>query len=223
MDPPSSLLSVRHPLIRLFHLGPVPNHLQPLSNLWIVIQLQLSIRILIDPRIEMRIHGAETTRQHALPTTLPQLSFQHVKGPVRLRFISCQSVLVLSGVVVPIPVQLAHHRPESADEKEFPFVKVNVVLFGWFGTAACAPGTQRIGFVVYAQQVMDHGAAFPGYDSGVGILESGHAAVLVDLEEVGAFDAVGCIAEFPEFDGVGELEGGENYGHLIRIGSRTVG
>ena len=89
MDSPSSFLSVRHPLIRLFHLWPVPNYLQPLLNLGVLIQLQLSICVLIDPRIEMRIHGAETARQHALPATLPQLSFQHVKGPVRLGFIPC--------------------------------------------------------------------------------------------------------------------------------------
>ena len=124
---------------------------------------------------------------------------------------------------MPIPVQLAHHRSEGADEKELPFVEVDVVLFGWLGTAACTPGTQRIGFVVHAQQVMDHGAAFPGYDTGVGILEGGHAAVFVDLEKVGAFDAVGCIAELPEFDGVGELEGGENYGYFVRVRSCTVG
>ena len=84
---PLGLLPLRHPLIRLLHRRHPPNHPQPLLNPRIAIELELRIRILIDPRIKMRIHGAETARQHALPTTLPQLSLQHVKRPVRLRFV----------------------------------------------------------------------------------------------------------------------------------------
>ena len=44
---------------------------------------------------------------------------------------------------------------------------------------------------------MDDGAAFPGYDARVQILKGGYSAVLVDRKEVGAFDAVGCVAKFP--------------------------
>ena len=65
--------------------------------------------------------------------------------------------------------------------------------------------------------------AFPGYDARVWVLKGWYAAVLVDLEKAGAFDAVGCIAEFPQFDGVGDVEGGENYGYFKRAGSCAVG
>lgn len=98
---------------------------------------------------------------------------------------------------MPIPVQLSHHGPEGTDEEEFPFVEVDVVLLGGFATGALTSGAQFVGFVVYAQEVVDDCSAFPGYDAGVGILEGWHAAVLVDLEKIVAFDAVWCIAELP--------------------------
>ena len=140
LNSPSSLLSLWHPLIRLFHRRHLPNHLQPLLNPGVLLQLQLSIRVLIDPWIELRIHGAKTTRQHALPTALAQLSFQYVIGPVRLRFVPCQCVIVSGGIVVPVPVQLPHHGAESTDEEELPFVEVDVVLFGWFAAGGFTSG-----------------------------------------------------------------------------------
>ena len=147
----------------------------------------------------MRIHGAKPTRQHALPTTLPELPFQHVKRPVRLRFVPRQRILVLGGVEVPVPHHLSHHGPQAADEEELPFVEVDVVLFArWFAAAGAFPArAQLVAFVVRAQQVVDDRAAFPGYDAAVGVLEGRHAPVLVDLQEAGAFDAVGRVTEFP--------------------------
>lgn len=98
---------------------------------------------------------------------------------------------------MPVPVQLSHHGPKAADEEELPFVEVDVVLFAWFAVGTFATWAQLIGFVVFAQQIMDDGAAFPGYDPSVGIFKGWYAAVLVDLEEVGAFDAVRRITELP--------------------------
>lgn len=136
-----------------------------------MIQLQPRIRILMNPRIEMRIHSAKpTARQHTLPTTLPQLPLQHVKGPVRLRFVPRRRILVFRSVVVPVPHQLPHHGPERAREEELPLVEIDVVLFRRFAAASttattgacCTPGAQLVGLVVRAQQVVDDGAAFPG-------------------------------------------------------------
>lgn len=70
---------------------------------------------------------------------------------------------------------------------------------------------------------MDNSAAFPSYDARVWVLEGGDAAVVVDLEECGAFDAVGCGAELPEFDGVGDFEEGEDYGYFVWVGTCAVG
>lgn len=98
---------------------------------------------------------------------------------------------------MPIPVQLSHHGPEGTDEEEFPFVEVDVVLLGGFATGAFTSGAQFVGLVVHAQEIVDDCTAFPGYDAGVRILEGWHAAILIDLEEFGAFDAVLCIAELP--------------------------
>ena len=168
MRPPLSLLPIRHPLIRLLHHLHLPNHLQPLPNPRITIQLQLRIRIEMNPRIEMRIHSAQpTARQHTLPTTLPQLPLQHVKRPVRLRFVPRRRILVLRSVVVPVPQQLPHHGPERAREEELPLVEIDVVLFRRFaaasaGACTCASWAQLVGLVVHAQQVVDDGAAFPG-------------------------------------------------------------
>ncbi len=115
----------------------------------------------MNPRIEMRIHSAQpTARQHTLPATPPQLPLQHVKGPVRLRFVPRRRILVLRTVVVPVPHQLPHHGSERAREEELPLVEIDVVLLRRFA-ATCTPRAQLVGRVVHAQQVVDYGAAFP--------------------------------------------------------------
>ena len=66
--------------------------------------------------------------------------------------------------------------------------------------------------------MVDHGAAFPGCDVRVGVFEEGKAAVGVDGGKVGGFGAgaggVGGIVR-PLFDGVGEVQGGEDYGYAV--------
>ena len=96
-----------------------------------------------------------------------------------------------------VPIHLPHHGPETADEEEFPFVEVDVVLFGWFAVGGFTSRAQFVGFVVRAQEMVDHGAALPGYDAGVGVLEGRHAAILADLEEFGSFDAGRAVTELP--------------------------
>ena len=57
----------------------------------------------------------------------------------------------------------------------------------------------------------------------IGYLDGGDTAVLVYLGEDGAFDAVFGIAEFPELDVVGDLEGFEEDGCFERVWARAVG
>ena len=218
-----STLPIWHPLIRLLHRWYVPNHLQPLLNLGVRIQIQPSIRALIQPRKKMSIHGAKPARQNALPATLSQLSFQLVKGPIRLCLTMGEGVLILSRIEVTIPSHLSHHRRKGTDEEKLPFVKVDMVLCGWFATPAPAAWTQVIGFVVGAQEIMDNRTTLPGYDTGVRILKSWHVAILIYLQKYRTVDAVWSITGLPEFDVVWKVEGGENNGYLVRAGIYVVG
>ena len=90
-----SFLSLRHSFVRLLDRGHFPNAVQLPLDLGIAIQLQLRIRELIHPRIEVRINSTEAAGQHALTATLAQLTLQHVKRPVSLRFVSRQRIRVL--------------------------------------------------------------------------------------------------------------------------------
>ena len=92
---------------------------------------------------------------------------------------------------------MALHGRKAADEEKLPLVEVDMVLISGFAAGAFTAWTQAVDLIVCAQQIMDDGAAFPGCDAGVGVFEGGHAAVLADLEKIGAFDAVGCVAKLP--------------------------
>ena len=72
-----------------------------------------------------------------------------------------------------------------------------MVLVRGLAAGDFAAWTQTVGRIICAQQIVDDGTAFPGCDAGVRVFEGGHAAVLADLEKVGAFNAVGCVAKFP--------------------------
>ena len=77
--------------------------------------------------------------------------------------------------------------------------------------------------VVRAEEVVEAGAGFPGRDGGVWVLEGGDPSVRVDGGEGGAFDAIGGVAEVPEFDGVGEGEELEGDGDFVGVGACGVG
>ena len=72
---------------------------------------------------------------------------------------------------MPVPVCLAHHGAHGGNEEEYPFVEVDVDLFGGGGA-----GEKSVGGVVFAEDVVDYGAGFPGHDAGVGVLWN-HAVV----------------------------------------------
>ena len=171
----------------------------------------------------MRIHSAKPTRQHTLPPTPTQLSLQHIKSPISLCFIARKRIFIPHRIIMTIPIELAQHRSQRTNEKELPLIEIDVILFRRIAAGALTTGAQLVGLVVDAQEVMDDGAALPGYDAGVQVLEGWHAAVRVDVQEVWAFDAVGGVTEFPQFDCVWEIEGGEDYGYLVRVGTCAVG
>ena len=96
-----------------------------------------------------------------------------------------------------VPGHLALHGRKAADEEKLPLVEVDMVLVGGLAAGDFTAWAQAVGFIVCAQQIMNDSPAFPGRDAGVGVFEGGHAAVLADLEKIGAFDAVGCVAKAP--------------------------
>ncbi len=104
-------------------------------------------------------------------------------------------------------------RPNTRHKKENPLLHIHAVLL------RVPARTQHVLLVVHAQHVVDARAALPRYDARVRVLKSGHAAVLGDLEELRAFEAVGGVAELPEFDFVGDFEGLEGDGYFVWVGA----
>lgn len=97
------------------------------------------------------------------------MPLQYIKVSVHLRFVPCPCVLILRGVVVDVPVYLAHHRTEGGGEEGGPFVVVDEVLRGGSGGI----GMEGVGGVVGTKEVVDAGSGFPGDNGGVGVFWSG--------------------------------------------------
>jgi hypothetical protein len=190
------------------------------------------------PRIEMLILCPIPRLQQALSTTLFQLPLQHIIGPVCLRHVPLQRVLILHFVVVSIPVRLAGHEAETRQEEEGPFVEVDFVLLA-------GARTEGVGFVIVAQEVVDHGAGFPGDDADVGVFEGGDTTrargmsvrtckekgvgvcwvdgpILIDLQEHRPLNAVVTVAKFSKPDVVGQLEGFEEDGDFVGVRACVV-
>ena len=66
-------------------------------------------------------------------------------------------------------------------------------------------------------------ARLPADDAGVRVLERWDAAVLIDLEEVRAFDTVGRVAELPQLDFVWHIEELKSTRNLVRVRPCAVG
>ena len=111
-----------------------------------------------------------------------------------------------------IPVHLPQHRAEGAHEEEDPLVGVHAILL------AITRAEFVVG-VIDTQEVVEHGAGLPACDGGVGVFESGDPTIWIESQESQAFDAVGGVAKFPEFDGVGYVEEFKGYGDFVRVGA----
>lgn len=117
---------------------------------------------------------------------------------ISLGLIPLQRILILRLMIVPEPIHLAHHRPDRGKQESGPDVVVDAGLF-------VIRGSEAVGAVVVAEDVVHAGHGFPRDDACVWVLEGGNAAIGVDFGELWPFEAVGGVAELPEFDLVGDL------------------
>lgn len=106
----------------------------------------------------------------------------------------------------PVPIRLARHRPQRSKQEVFPLLVINHILQVRRRAVFRVRAKLLAVAVVPSAQVIDASTALPANDAGVGVFESGHAAVLVDCEEGGAFHALfGVVAEVPHLDFIVEF------------------
>ena len=74
--------------------------------------------------------------------------------------------------------------------------------------------TQPVFGVIALDQILENGTGFPQSEAGIGVLDSWHAAIRVDGEEIGLLD----LRELERDNLVGEAELGKDDGDFGRIG-----
>ena len=85
-----------------------------------------------------------------------------------------------------------------------------MILLAGLAAGFFTPWTQSVGFVVNTQEMVDDRTAFTRHNTGVGVLKGSQAVVLGLIWVVWAIDAIWYIIGLPCFDGVREVEGGED-------------
>jgi hypothetical protein len=88
-------------------------------------------------------------------------------------------------------------------------------LLGEVRVCASRGKAQLVLCVVLLNEVLDDGAGFPQGEVGVGVVDGGHAAVGVDLEELGLFE----VGELDVVELVGEAELLAHHADLGRVGA----